>query len=430
METNHALCLGLILLLLAVDCSLLDWKVNASAKTGVDPQSTNIGSTTEQIGESGSVSDSTGTHKKKNKVNKLKENVVDDMTRNSDSNNNNDDSSSKSGSIRTDNMDKVSNDLNEKVQAEDVDNKTSKLNDKSQAEDVDNKKNKLNEKSRVQDVDNKKSNLNEKSEVQDVDNKKTNLNEKSQVENNVKKQKTVPKESSSGGDSEVASKIPHVEECDPSNKCMDEENKLVACLRVPGNDPQYSLLIQNKGKKPLKVAISAPDFVELEKTELQLQAKEDKKVKVSITDRGGGNLIVLRAGNGHCNLDIKHVMANVGKELDSSHKSAYLNFKSQTPIIVVLACAALLILAAGWTCISIRRKQLSSSGSKYQRLDMDLPVSGVGKAESELNDGWDNNWGDDWDDEEAPKTPTLPVTPSLSSKGLASRRLSKEGWKD
>lgn len=58
---------------------------------------------------------------------------------------------------------------------------------------------------------------------------------------------------------------------------------------------------------------------------------------------------------------------------------------------------------------------------------MDLPVSG---AASETNDGWDENWDDRWDDEEAQKTPTLPATPNLSSKGLASRRLSKEGWKD
>lgn len=61
---------------------------------------------------------------------------------------------------------------------------------------------------------------------------------------------------------------------------------------------------------------------------------------------------------------------------------------------------------------------------------MEMPVTDARKSESDANNGWDNSWGDDWDDEEAPKTPSLPVTPSLSSKGLASRRLSKEGWKD
>ena len=156
------------------------------------------------------------------------------------------------------------------------------------------------------------------------------------------------------------------------------------------------------------------------------------QVKVSITSRGSENLIVLRAGNGQCKLDIKDTIAHYfGKEFDKSHKSTdIINFMSRTSTIVVLSFAALLILASGWMCISFRRKHPSNNTSKYQRLEMELPVSGEGKTESETNDGWDNSWGDDWDDEEAPKAPSLPVTPSLSSKGLASRRLSKEAWKD
>lgn len=72
---------------------------------------------------------------------------------------------------------------------------------------------------------------------------------------------------------------------------------------------------------------------------------------------------------------------------------------------------------------------------------MELPVSNpaalVTNSDKESgDDGWNNNWGDDWDDEngdgdeEQPNTPVLPLTPSLSSRGLAPRRLSKEGWKD
>lgn len=71
---------------------------------------------------------------------------------------------------------------------------------------------------------------------------------------------------------------------------------------------------------------------------------------------------------------------------------------------------------------------------------MELPVSNnalVPKSDHESgDDGWNNNWGDDWDDEngdgdeEQPNTPVLPLTPSVSARGLASRRLSKEGWKD
>ncbi|KHG18055.1 hypothetical protein F383_23609 [Gossypium arboreum] len=162
------------------------------------------------------------------------------------------------------------------------------------------------------------------------------------------------------------------EECDPSNMCMDKNKRFAACLRVPGNEsPDLSLLIQNKGNGALAIKISAPAFVRLEETD----------VKVSIKGSGIGNMIVLKDG---------------------------------------------------WMCMSFRRKILASNSLKYRRLDMELPVSVAAKAEPErdVNDGWDNSWGDDWDDEEAPMTPSKPVTPGLSSKGLASRRLSKEGWKD
>uniref|UniRef100_A0A5B6ZQL4 DUF7356 domain-containing protein n=1 Tax=Davidia involucrata TaxID=16924 RepID=A0A5B6ZQL4_DAVIN len=221
------------------------------------------------------------------------------------------------------------------------------------------------------------------------------------------------------------------EECDSSNRCTDEKKTLIACLRVPGNDsPDLSLLIQNKGKGPLSVTISAPGFVWLEKKKIQLQEKEDKKVKVSIRNGGTDNLIVLTAGNGNCSLNFRDLIAhNSRKETDYTSKSTYINLLKRTSSIVFIFLAAL-VIASAWLCHSFRWRHFASNGSKYQKLDMELPVSGGGKLEPDLNDGWDNSWGDSWDDEEAPKTPSMPVTPSLSSKGLASRRFNKEGWKD
>lgn len=61
---------------------------------------------------------------------------------------------------------------------------------------------------------------------------------------------------------------------------------------------------------------------------------------------------------------------------------------------------------------------------------MELPVSIVEESEVDSIEGWDNSWGDGWNDEEAPRSPPMPHTPSLSAKGLASRRLNKEGWRD
>ncbi|XVF10428.1 hypothetical protein REPUB_Repub07fG0182000 [Reevesia pubescens] len=203
--------------------------------------------------------------------------------------------------------------------------------------------------------------------------------------------------------------------------CMDNNKRFAACLRVPGNEsPDLSLLIQNKGNGPLKIKISAPAFVQLEETNVELQEKEDRKLKVSIKTSGTENLIVLKDGAGECNLDFKDFTMHYSVR-------SYVNFLSQTPTTTFIFVAAILILASGWMCMSFRQRVLTRIGLKYQKLDMKLPVSGGAKPEPDVNDGWDNSWGDNWDDEEAPMTLSMPVTPTLSSKGLASRRLSKEG---
>ncbi|KAG6577145.1 hypothetical protein SDJN03_24719, partial [Cucurbita argyrosperma subsp. sororia] len=221
------------------------------------------------------------------------------------------------------------------------------------------------------------------------------------------------------------------EDCGSSNKCTDEGNKFVACLRVPGNEsPQLSLLIQNKGTGPLTVKISAPDFVHLELSEVRLQEKEDKKVKVSVSNGGDGKAIILTAGSGRCSLDFRDLVErNIAKDSDNLPKSSRFSYLAKPPIIAFLAFAVILTIAAASVFISIRRKSFASSNSKYQRLDMELPISIGGKSVADNNDGWENSWDDNWDDD-TPHKPSLPVTPSRSSMGLASRRLNKESWKD
>lgn len=68
--------------------------------------------------------------------------------------------------------------------------------------------------------------------------------------------------------------------------CPETEKAFVYCLfEISGltlvlfvESPDLSLFIQNKGKGPLSVTISAPDFVQLGETNIQLKEKEDKKV--------------------------------------------------------------------------------------------------------------------------------------------------------
>ncbi|KAM5572182.1 hypothetical protein ABKV19_012312 [Rosa sericea] len=224
------------------------------------------------------------------------------------------------------------------------------------------------------------------------------------------------------------------EECGSANMCTVEENKLVACLRVPGDDdsPHLSLLIQNKGKDPLVVTISAPDFVRLDKSEVQLKEKDNAKVDVSVGSGGATSIIVLKAGNGNCSLDFKDLITHSSrKEPDNSSSTTYLYLWTHKPAIGILLVASLMILVLAGMYIRFMKRQVSSSGFKYQKLDdVRLPVLSSEKPELHINDGWDDTWDDNWDDEEAPHTPSMPVTPSLSGKGLASRRLNKEGWKD
>ncbi|CAK7335709.1 unnamed protein product [Dovyalis caffra] len=327
MKTNQVQLLGLILVLLVVAvCSLADSKESLS--TGLDPKvdGTTNGSKEERGSnfKSNSIEGDKG-KEKGGQVDKSKVNIADDLNKN-------------------------------------------KMDGQSESKDSDN-------------VKKGKDNSSEEFQAKEGDHDKKE-DSSGGVESN-----DLPKEKNGKGDTQSRKEGPRVEECDPSNMCMDEENKLVACLRVPGNEsPDLSLLIQNKGKVPLSVTISAPDFVQLEKTKIQLQEKEDKKVKVSITSGGSENLIVLTAGKGQCKLDIKDTIAHYfGKEFDNPHKSAdIINFMSRTSTVAVLSFAALLILASGWMCIIFRRKHLSNSSSKYQRLEMELPVSGGGSQSPKL----------------------------------------------
>lgn len=228
------------------------------------------------------------------------------------------------------------------------------------------------------------------------------------------------------------------EECGLPDRCTAENDALVACLRVPGNEsPELALLIQNNGKGPLDVKIIAPSFVSLEKQQIHLVENKHERVKVTVKNGGTDNLIILTAGNGNCTLSFKDLITqNLRKETvhtSQLNRSTYFTWKYLTTAVLFIILTATLMLASVWTCISFLRRHYPSNSSKYQKLDMELPVSDGVKIDTEFHAGWDDSWGDSWDDEEAaktPKTPSMPITPSFSSQGVSSRRINKDGWKD
>ncbi|XP_010676303.2 uncharacterized protein LOC104892161 [Beta vulgaris subsp. vulgaris] len=220
------------------------------------------------------------------------------------------------------------------------------------------------------------------------------------------------------------------DECDPSRMCVDQKKNFTACLRVPGNDsPDLSLLIRNKGSEPVNVTITAPEFVQLEEAKVQLLPKEDKKVKVTVAYEGLDSLILLTTEDSRCTLDFKELIPRDSIiETHYSFTLRYISNLTRTHCIIFLTLCVFFIFVSAWMCSGLCKKFYQ--GNMYQTIDMELPISQVSKIGPELNDGWDDSWDDHWDDEEAPKSPALPATPNLSSRGLASRRLNKEGWKD
>lgn len=154
-------------------------------------------------------------------------------------------------------------------------------------------------------------------------------------------------------------------------------------------------------------------------------------MKVSIGKGGDNNTIILTVGTSKCVLDFKDLITEgSSKDNNSKPQFEFTNILKSRSSISFILFAVSLIVASIWILISYRRKYFAKKGSRYEMIDMELPVVSDTKREADSNDGWDNSWDDDWDDEEAPKTPSMPVTPSLSSKGMSSRRINKEGWKD
>ncbi|EES19976.1 hypothetical protein BDA96_09G252600 [Sorghum bicolor] len=216
---------------------------------------------------------------------------------------------------------------------------------------------------------------------------------------------------------------PLIKECDPSHRCIIENKKFIACLKVSGEDSSaLSLLMDNRGVNPLDVSITAPDYVTLAEDAIHVKANDhnETQVRVSVSDDANKATIVLKVAENSCNISIHNAITReTGRVIRMPLTSTY----TLLPIFLLLAVVGV--------CIMLRRTRKQDGEPAYQKLDMsDLPVSVGGKKETDdQSDKWDDNWGDDWDDEEAPMTPSKPL-PNPSSKGLASRRSTKDGWKD
>lgn len=152
------------------------------------------------------------------------------------------------------------------------------------------------------------------------------------------------------------------------------------------------------------------------------------QVRVSINESTNDTTIILEPGKGHCSLNLGNMISSSIRRSEASKLSGVINLPLRASIIAVLL-ATVVLVGAALLCIRYRKTHHQEDGPKYQKVEIALPVSTGGKKETDEADGWNNNWGDGWDDEEAPKTPSNLLS-NPSSKGLASRRLNKDSWKD
>lgn len=152
------------------------------------------------------------------------------------------------------------------------------------------------------------------------------------------------------------------------------------------------------------------------------------QVKVSIENDSNDTVIVLTAGYGHCKLDFRDmVFPDTGRKVEYTPTSTYSSQLRRNLAIYAIFIAVVLIIGVAWACLTLRRRH---DDPRYQKVETELPISSGGKMEIDESDGWDNSWGDNWDDEEAPKTPSRLIA-NLSSKGLTPRRSNyKDGWQN
>ncbi|MQL95095.1 hypothetical protein Taro_027762 [Colocasia esculenta] len=153
-----------------------------------------------------------------------------------------------------------------------------------------------------------------------------------------------------------------------------------------------------------------------------------RKIVVKVTVEYGVNNtpILLSAGDGHCNLSFWDMIPSSIREAEGYSVPSHINFFIRSTF-VYLALASVVLLGAAWLWVKFQRMHRLMD-PRYQKLDGGLPVSSGGVMEKDDAD-WQKNWDGSWDDEEAPKTPSKTLS-NPSSKGLASRKFNKDGWKD
>lgn len=215
------------------------------------------------------------------------------------------------------------------------------------------------------------------------------------------------------------------ERCEISSSiwCRDLKN-MIACL--PGSGPQGSfLIVQNDEENSLTV-----NYTILPQNTtfgvIELQKHQAKKINTNV---GGGQSVVLNAGNGDCVIHMGSPAPedNIGYHIPSDptyvKRATYVKPMHGAYLLVLIV----LISGGACACFKLRKRERHLDGVQYQELEMGQPES-LSAVKAETGVGWDQDWDDDWDEEKAVKSPGRKHISNGQPNGHASRPSNDDGW--
>ncbi|XVF65945.1 hypothetical protein PTKIN_Ptkin09bG0291800 [Pterospermum kingtungense] len=236
------------------------------------------------------------------------------------------------------------------------------------------------------------------------------------------KNKNKEEEKKTNGD-ENESNSGILDTCDGvANNCTDG-GSLTACIKSFGTGPgELFILVHNSGEKTLKVNPAGPIGESFPKG-ITIPKHGTKKINISSTVSKNSEL-VLNAGSEDCVLRLNPLL---------SEGNFFLNLPSYDQLVTPINGAYFLIVTVvifggSWACCMFRKRR-RHDGIPYQELEMGLPGS-MAATEVETAEGWDQVWDDDWDENNAVKSPGGRHVANISANGLTARSSNRDGWEN
>lgn len=202
-------------------------------------------------------------------------------------------------------------------------------------------------------------------------------------------------------------------------RCTDLKSLTACILGFDNGSHWWTVLIQNSGERTLSVDVLAPNLID--NSLVEIAKHQTKTINLTV---GQSTEVILNAKNGDCVLHLDPL---------ESQANFFLNLPSYDQLITPINGAYFLIITVvvfgGTLACCMCRKGRLEVGIAYQELEMAMPESGVAN-DFETAGGWDKVWDDNWDEENAIKSPAARHSASVSANGLTSRTPNKDGWEN